>query len=337
MLFCMQKTATAASTPAFARPTTPAAVCMHITRLRQPVTRSTLVELSGKSQPTVTRAVTALIDAKLVRERPDLSTPSGPGRPTIPIELDQSPWVQVGIAVGTKSTYIGAYNTRGQALREQFVEVSPAHMSPSDFVGAIAPHVQALSQATNLPLASIGMATSGHVSREGLVTASNLGWERIDIGSHLRSRFSAPLTITSVITAIAGAEQQLQSPEKTNTVLLFYVDDSNGAAVLTPEGVVRLDVANTDSQTTLGSIAVALAKETTPSTIVLAGSAFANPKDARSVALAIKSSRNRDVELRVIPTHLDNARAAARAVALDRLINDPLGLSKRMESVLENA
>lgn len=331
----MQKSATAASTPAFARPITPAAVCMHITRLRQPVTRSTLVELSGKSQPTVTRAVAALIDAKLVRERPDLSFPTGPGRPTIPIELDQSPWVQIGLAVGTKSTYVGAYNTRGQVLREQFVEVTPAHLNPADFVGTLTPHIQALAQATNLPVSSIGMATSGHVSRDGFITAPNLGWDRVDIGSHLRKNFSAPLTITSVITAIAGAEQQLQSPEKTNTVLLFYVDDTNGAAVLTPEGVVRLDVANTDSYTTLGSIAVALAKETQPSTIVLAGSAFANPHDARAVALAIKSSRNRDVELRVIPTHLDNARAAARAVALDRLINDPLGLAKRMHSVLE--
>ncbi|MCQ9359671.1 hypothetical protein NQ007_08830 [Corynebacterium sp. 142RC1] len=39
-----------------------------------------------------------------------------------------------------------------------------------------------------------------------------------------------------------------------------------------------------------------------------------------------------DAEIRVIPTHLDNARAAARAVALDRLIDDPLGLAKRLAS-----
>ncbi|MBG9370397.1 ROK family protein, partial [Corynebacterium diphtheriae bv. gravis] len=37
-----------------------------------------------------------------------------------------------------------------------------------------------------------------------------------------------------------------------------------------------------------------------------------------------------NIEIRVFPTHLDNARAAARAVALDHLIEDPLGLAKRI-------
>lgn len=305
---------------------------MHIIRLRQPVTRSVLVELSGKSQPTVTRAITALIEAKLVRERPDLSTPTGPGRPTIPLELEQSPWAHVGIAVGTNSTYVGAYNTRGQVLREQFIDVAPKNMTPAEFINAITPPVNSLVAATNLPIANVGITASGKINKDGQVTAANLGWERVDLAGFLRSRFSVPITVSSVITAIAGAEQQLQSPEAQKTVMLFYVDDSHGAAVMTPSGVTALDVPELNSNTTLGQVAVHMANDTNPHTIVLAGSAFASSTDARSVGLALRSSRHREAEIRVIPTHLDNARAAARAVALDRLISDPLGLAKRISA-----
>lgn len=326
----MQNSQSVVSAPSFARPSTPAAVCMHIIRLRQPATRSTLVELSGKSQPTVTRAIASLIQANLVRERPDLSAPAGPGRPTIPLELEQSPWAHVGIAVGTNSTYVGAYNTRGQVLREQFIDVSPQAITPAEFIKTITPHVNSLVAATNLPMANVGLTTPGRIDKDGQVTAASLGWERVDISSYLRSRFTAPITVSSVVGAIAGAEQQLQSPEINKTVMLFYVDDSNGAAVMTPEGVTTLQVPDISANTTLGQVAVQIANDTTPNTIVLAGSAFANPADARSVGLALRSSRHRDAEIRVIPTHLDNARAAARAVALDRLISDPLGLAKRI-------
>ncbi|QDZ41777.1 ROK family protein [Corynebacterium sp. sy039] len=328
----MRNKFTVASTPAFARPQTPAAVCMHITRLQQPVTRQTIVKLSQKSQPTVTRAIKALIDAQLIKERHDLSTIAGPGRPTIPIQLNTSPWVQIGIAVGTHSTYIGAYNIRGQVLREKFVDITVAQIHPKEFITHLTPHIHGIIEGIGLPLANLGIATSGTVNADGLVTAPNLGWDRVDISNYLHNQFAIPITITSVITAIAGAEQQLQSPEKKDKVLLFYVDDSNGAAILTTDGVYRLDVAKTDSRVALGAIAVALAKETKPDTIVLAGSAFAQQTDARKVGHSIKHSYKKEVELRVIPTHLDNARAAARAVALDRLINDPLGIAGRMRN-----
>lgn len=310
-------------------PTTPAAVCMQIIRHRQPVSRALLVKLSGKSQPTITRAITALIDAGLVQERPDLATSNGPGRPTVPVELASSPWVHVGVAIGTHSTYLGAFNSRGKALREHFVEVTPAQITPAEFLTTLTPHITALVEATGLPLANLGVSTSGTVDDRGLVTADNLGWEDVHLQELFAGRFSVPLTITGVIDAIALAEQQLHSPENLSSVLMIYADDSRGAAILNQQGIQRLDI-NSAGNAPLGYLAVALANKTNPQAIVLSGGDFANPQDARAVGLAIKSSRHRDVEIRVIPTHLDNARAAARAVALDRLISDPLALAKEI-------
>ncbi|MCQ9370771.1 ROK family protein, partial [Corynebacterium sp. 35RC1] len=75
----MESSARLRTAPSFTRPSSPAAACLHLIRHFQPVMRSTLIEGTGRSQPTVTRAVSALIGADLVRERPDLSTPTGPG------------------------------------------------------------------------------------------------------------------------------------------------------------------------------------------------------------------------------------------------------------------
>lgn len=320
-----------ASVPTFSRPHTPAAVCMHIIRLRQPVSRGILKELSGKSQPTVTRAVNALIEHGLVQERADLAVAKRPGRPTVPVQLGNSPWAQVGIALGTNSTYIGAYNTRGQVLREKFVEVAPIQMTPLDFINVLEPHVRSLVEGTGLPLANLGISSSGTVDAEGIITAPNLGWSQVDIAQLLRAKFEVPISVASVISAIAGAEQQLQSPEHEHTVLLFYVDDTVGAAVLTPDGVRPLTLNQNTARVSLGPAALYLANKTNPKIIVLAGSGFGQPDEARAVAAAIRSSqRTKDIEIRVIPTHLDNARAAARAVALDRLIHFPLELAQSM-------
>ncbi|OWN55324.1 hypothetical protein AY502_01805 [Corynebacterium belfantii] len=309
------------NTPSFTKPTSPAASCLHLIRHLQPVTRATLVNGSGKSQPTVTRAVAALMEAHLVRERPDLSIPQGPGRPTIPIELAPSPWVHIGVAVGTRATYIGAYNTRGIALREKMIEIRPASTSIDTYIDAITTAITELTTLSELPLASIGISSSGRVSPTGLVTAANLGWDRLDIVSALYKRIPVPIAVTSVITAIAGAEQQAQDPNHPSTTLIFYADDSTGAALQTPDSITTVPIdTSSEDVALLSEAAVHLVAEHAPNSIVLAGSAFSNPDDARTVGKALRSS----------PTHLDNARAAARAVALDHLIEDPLGLAKRI-------
>jgi len=198
--------------PVFRGPTTPAAVCFQVIRLKQPVTRTHLFQHSTHSQPTIARAVTALIDAHLVRERPDKIVAEGPGRPKIPLEMTPTPWVHVGVALGTKSTYLGIYGTRGQLLREQFVEITPAKHRMSAFIAEIIPHINAMVASTQLPLANIGISASGVVREQKFITAPNLGWDSEDIVTPFARLFDVPITVASVVEAIAGAEQQTQEP-----------------------------------------------------------------------------------------------------------------------------
>lgn len=369
----------------FARPSTPAAKCMHHIRLGQQLIRNELVEATGLSQPTVTRAVTALMQAGLVRERPDLTLSSGPGRPNIPLELAPSPWIHAGVAIGTKSSYVALFDTKGRTLRDAMLEISAADLDPDTFIEHLIAGVNRLTTGLDLPLVGIGVATSGKVTNAGVVTASNLGWDGVDIAGRLNYQFSVPATVASAIPAIAASELQaspLPHPEQpTPITLTFYADDSVGAAysndlgvhVIGPlattrgSGLDTLGMAAEDALSTQGFLSrvsdqgifanslgalVTIAKDNEtareflndratllahtaaeaaetvkPSTLVLSGSAFSEDPQGRSVfASQLKKEYDADIELRLIPTHRENVRAAARAVALDRLLNEPLTL-----------
>ncbi|MFP7365211.1 winged helix-turn-helix domain-containing protein [Corynebacterium callunae] len=369
----------------FARPSTPAAKCMHHIRLGQQLIRNELVEATGLSQPTVTRAVTALMQAGLVQERPDLTLSSGPGRPNIPLELAPSPWIHAGVAIGTKSSYIALFDTKGRTLRDTILEKSAIDLDPDTFIEHLMAGVNRLTTGIELPLVGIGVATSGKVTNAGVVTASNLGWDGVDIAGRLNYQFSVPATVASAIPAIAASELQatpLPHPDQpTPVTLTFYADDSVGAAYsddlgvqvlgplettggsdldtlgMSPEAalstqgflsrvsdqgiyteslgeLVKVAESNDkarklldDRATLLAHAAAVAAQQRKPATLVLAGSAFTEDPKGRSVfAAQLKKEYDADIELRLIPTHRENVRAAARAVALDRLLNEPLSL-----------
>ena len=60
-----------------------------------------------------------------------------------------------------------------------------------------------------------------------------------------------------------------------------------------------------------------------------------NSVEAHAVGRAFRSSEHSKVEIRVIPTHIDNARAAARAVAVARFLTDPIAFAKQLEAAAD--
>lgn len=193
---------------AFARPKTPASKCFHLMRLQPLTTRSELVEVTGLSQPTVTRAVTALINAGLVVERNDLTQSQGRGRPTIPLELADNPDVYAGIAVGTSVTYIGLFDAHGRTVREVEVATPMARLRAEDFIEHVMAGLNRLSAGLERPLASVGVTFPGAVSADGVVNAPSLGWHDVDIAGRLRFQFSVPVTVSAAVPAIIGSELQ---------------------------------------------------------------------------------------------------------------------------------
>lgn len=232
------------TTTVFSRPRNPAAKCLHLIRTRQIVARSELVTATGLSQPTVTRAVSALIEAGLVQERNDLSSAKGRGRPTIPIELAPGPWLHAGVAIGTTSTYIALYDARGRTFRDGHVNRHVAEVSPEDFVEYVIAGLHQLTNGLHHPLVSVGVTSSGRVSPEGVVDAPNLGWHNLDLAARLRYQFSVPVVVASAVPALLAAEMhsvELPAPGEGEVVVNLFADDTLGAAVGDEVGVRSID------------------------------------------------------------------------------------------------
>lgn len=339
----------------FSRPRTPAAKCLHLVRVHQIVTRSELVEATGLSQPTITRAIAALMSAGLVHERTDLTRSQGRGRPTIPLELTHHPALHAGIAVGTSTTYIGLFDTRGRTIRDADVPTPVANLTESDFIEHVMAGLNRLTAGLERPLASVGVTTSGHVSDEGVVDAPNLGWNGVDFAGRLRYQFSVPVVVSAAVPAILGSE--IQSADLPTGTMALFADDSIGAAVADEEGVSQVDLPRharglttaavlqgrwptiraaaadpcarsllDDRARQLAELTADVAKPYEPSTIVVAGSAFIDDPAAPKLFATEMRSRLPDVQMRLIPTHREVVRAIARAVALDQVLREPLAL-----------
>ncbi len=354
------------SGPVFTRPRTPAAKCLHIIRLNPVVTRSELVEATGLSQPTITRATAALLGAGLIRQRTDLTQSRGRGRPTVPLEVADNDWMLAGIAVGTAFTHIAFFDTQGRTLREEDVATPVSRLSASDVIEHIIAGVNRLMAGLDRRLVSVGVTTSGSVNEAGRITAHNLGWDEMDIASRLEYQFGVPVVVSSVIPAILGSETQSTEMGAEKPVMVLYADDSVGTALTVGDEIVQLNiddpdslatqavldvtgeesfpdvVANADDETrallddrarSLGATAAELLAEYKPDTLVVAGGAFSDdPAAPKLFASAVRQATDHPVELRMIPSHTEIVRACTRAVALDPLLRVPLDLGREAKA-----
>lgn len=350
---------------AFSRPQNPAAKCLHLVRLNSVTSRSELVAATGLSQPTVTRAIAALMSAGFVNERMDLSKSQGRGRPIIPLTLAELDPVFAGISVGTTATYIALFDIKGRTIRDADVDLPVANLSQDDFIQHIMAGLNRLMADLDRPLATVGVTTSGAVSPDGVVNAPNLGWHDVNIGAQLGEQFAVPVTVSSAVAAIIGSEIQSGEIIGDAPIMAIFADDSIGAAVTEDKRVVPIAVDREDLTTNgllasigkhgqslndavslshtqppirsaldhraanLGTLAARLMAAHSTSTLVVAGSAFID--DSKAPAIFARSVRNTlpdgaDARLRMIPTHREMVRDIARAVALDLVLREPLAV-----------
>lgn len=318
------------------------------------------MKTTGLSQPTVTRAISALVDAGYVTERNDLTQSKGRGRPTIPLELADTPGVHAGVSVGTKSTYVALFDLKGRTLLCRDMDITVKNVSEDDFIQSMMAELNQMTTKLERPIRTVGVTTSGTVRKGGKVFAPNLGWDGVDIGVQLREQFSVPVEVSSISSAIVGSEMHSTASLNIPSVMALFADDSIACAISHPDGVEAIEVgqgelttrglidaigeedirtlkdAVTDSREDtryaldrrargLGSLVAGLCSTYSPATVVVAGSAFIDDTLAAApFARTVRSEANCRPELRLIPTHREVVRDIARAVALDYVLREPL-------------
>lgn len=341
---------------AFGPPANPAAQCLQLLRTRKVLTRGELIEETGLSQPTVTRAVAKLLDAGLARNRHDLTISEGRGRPTVPFEIADGGAVFAGVAVGTRSTHIGLFDVLGRSLRSTDIDLPAAKLHQDDLIEHIIAGLNQISR--DKSPRSVGITLPGFLDKDGSITAPSLGWHNVDIVGRLRYHFPVSVSVAAAVPAILGSElQTAPNPEPT---LALFADDSLGAAISTGAGVKQIDVLppeplaitsgllngtgasslpelvrlNTESSRArlqrraevLGQLTAELIDTHQPETVVVAGSAFIDDPQAPAHFARTVKLTHPDVKLRLIPSHQEIIRAIARAIAIDGVLRDPTKL-----------
>lgn len=218
--------------PALRTPEAAAAVVFAAVRHRGPVARDVIATATGLSIATVNRQVSALLDARLLRERPDLAAAGAIGRPRIPVEVDHEPYLTIGVHVGARTTSIVASDLLGRTL--------DAVETPTP-TGAVGTAVPALADSARRYLSRwhrrralwAGVAIGGVVdSAGGTVDHPRLGWTAAPVGPALAATLGLPVSVASHVDAMAGAELLLgrRTPNAGGSSLYVYARETIGFA-----------------------------------------------------------------------------------------------------------
>ncbi|WP_295629302.1 ROK family transcriptional regulator [uncultured Corynebacterium sp.] len=234
---------TIAPTAEFRLPTTPAARLHHQIRLQWPITRPELAAATGLSQPTVARGVTALIEAGLVEERPDLITGTPTGRPRVPLAPAKSKWLHVGAHLGLRTTHLAIFDTVGRVLRETDLPLPLDQLQPDEAIDSIIAGIHRLRTGLARPLRTVGAALSGHVNDDGTVTSRSYGWGKTDLVGMLSDGLGLPALAAPDVAAMAASElaaTPLRADDRRlPTSLYFYARELIGVAWTVDGGVHR--------------------------------------------------------------------------------------------------
>ena len=203
-------------------------------RLRGPIARDVIAQVTQLSIATVNRQVTALLDAGVLRERADLAVSGAIGRPRVPVEVNHEPYLTLGIHIGARTTSIVATDLFGRTL--DVVETpTPRGPQGAALASLAASARRYLSRWHRRRPLWIGVAAGGVVdSNTGYLDHPRLGWSDAPVGPVLAEALGLPVSVASHVDAMAGAELLLgvrQLPTSDSTSLYVYARETVGYAL----------------------------------------------------------------------------------------------------------
>jgi predicted NBD/HSP70 family sugar kinase len=197
------------TTARFSTPTTGPARVLHQIRTVPGITRSRLHDDLQLSQPTVTRHVSALIDAGLVEQASPDPSAAAIGRPGSTLLPDGREITALGAHVGLRSTQLIAVDGVGRPLRSRTLRLPLPDLEPDEALEAVHHGLATLGRGLSRPV-GLGVAFSAHVGSNGRVTSEAYGWDNVDVAGRLAAAGTAlpgvPVALATGVGAMAGAE-----------------------------------------------------------------------------------------------------------------------------------
>lgn len=215
-----------------------AASVFRVARQRGPIARDEITAATSLSTATVNRQVAALIGVGLLRDRADLVAAGAIGRPRVPVEVNDKPFLTLGVHIGATTTNIVATDLLGRTL--DAVEIATPRGAPKTMLTSLAASArQYLTRWHRRRPLWVGVAIGGAVDGgTGCVDHPRLGWHQAPVGTVFTEALGLPVSVASHVDAMAGAELLLgrrpaaSAPAAGATSLYVYARETVGYALM---------------------------------------------------------------------------------------------------------
>ena len=204
-------------------------------RLRGPIGRDVIAQITSLSIATVNRQVIALLEAGILRERADLAVSGAIGRPRVPVEVNHEPFLTLGVHIGARTTSIVATDLFGRTL--DAVETPTPRTAQGPALAALADGAKRYLRRWHRRRALwVGVAIGGTVdASSGHVDHARLGWRDAPVGPVIAEALELPASVASHVDAMAAAELLLgmrRFGPNSSTSLYVYARETVGYALM---------------------------------------------------------------------------------------------------------
>ena len=202
-------------------------VLEHI-RKNSPVSRYELSNVSGLSLSSITNIVNYLIDAGLVSET-DRIAARGAGRKAVRLEFNSSAIQVVAVNIEADEATVSVADLGGGILESRKFPISGEKSPESVIVGTL--EIVKDFIAKRKAVKAIGFTVSGHVSGNGVVSSSVLGWDNVEIKTRFENETGLPVYIANnTNTKALWTIRALNDEKHKNIVFLDMTADGIGIA-----------------------------------------------------------------------------------------------------------
>jgi predicted NBD/HSP70 family sugar kinase len=207
-----------------------AALLLRMVLERGRVSRTDLTALTGLSQGTVARQTVELIEAGMLLETDERSVARG--RPRVPLSLDTTRWVAVGVHIGLRYTHFSVVDLLGRIVAKRQIEHERQDV---DYVvdlvrTGLAPFVAENTGSTSV--LGIGVTTAGWVDAATgtVIEHASLGWRAVPLATRLAGLTPHPMWIDRAAHGIAIAEYFFGAAKGATSFLEIFVGSIVDAA-----------------------------------------------------------------------------------------------------------
>ena len=200
-----------------------------------PVARSTVARLVGVSPAALSRLSAELMAAGLLRESAHPGGPKTVGRPHVPVEIDTTRRVALGLHIALEHAVLALLDLRGRVIARERIPHQgrdPRRVLPR--LAARVPGFVAEHAAGRTPV-GLGIATGGWVNRgDGVIIEhALLGWRDVPVRQVLADATGLPVRVDNHARALARAEQLFGDPRARASVIHLFAGNMIDAAFAT--------------------------------------------------------------------------------------------------------